>query len=212
MAGRWVSLVAVSVLALGVTACGQNAQPAAPETGVAVPAPSAPASSAPASSAPASSAPASAPASSAPAEGPAQPPASDDRNAAALRAIATAEQSEGGTAYAIDDEDDDRSWEVDVMVGDRSVEVEVSWDGNSVISRDDDDDDDDERRALERAQVSLSEAIEAALAKVPGELDDAELDDDDDRDAWEVTIDEADDDDVEVYVSIEDGSIIKVDR
>lgn len=208
MAGRWVSLVALSVLALGVTACGQNARPAAPETGVAVPAPSAPASSAPASSAPAS-----APASSAPAEDPAQPPASDDRNAAALRAIATAEQSEGGTAYAIDDEDDDRSWEVDVMVGDRSVEVEVSWDGNSVISRDDDDDDDDdERRALERAQVSLSEAIQAALAEVPGELDDAELDDDDDRDHWEVTIDEASDDDVEVYVSIEDGSIIKVDR
>lgn len=196
---RLVTLAAVSVLALGVVGCAQTEQPAAPS-----PAPAVTTSQAPDPTTAAPSEPATTPA-----------PASnvDEHNAAALRAIATAERSENGRAYEIDDEDDDNTWEVDVMVGDRSIEVNVSGDGNTVISRDDDDDaDDDDRARLDRAQISLTQAIEAALAEVPGALDDAELDDEDDRDVWEVSIDVSGDDDVEVYVSTQDASILKVDR
>lgn len=200
MTPRLVSLAAVSVLALGVVGCNQTDQPAAP----APPPAAGPQTAAPDTTAPTPADPASP-----------QTPAADanEHNAAALRAVATAEQAENGRAYEIDDEDDDNTWEVDVMVGDRSVEVKVSADGNNVISRDDDDDfDNDDRARLDRAQINLTQAIEAALREVPGRLDDAELDDEDNRDVWEVTIDTPDNDDIDVYVSPQDGSIIKVDR
>lgn len=134
-------------------------------------------------------------------------------NDAALAAISTAAGAANGTAYEIDDEDDDQTWEVDVMVGERSVEVEVSGDGRTVQAQTDDDDaDDDDRARLGRAQTTLEQAIEAALAEVPGTLDDVELDDEDGVDVWEVTIDGPESDDVEVYVAADDARIIKVDR
>lgn len=195
---RLVSLAAVSVLALGVAGCSQPDQPAAP-----APPPVTVTQTTPE------------PAATTPTPASPQTPAADatEHNAAALRAIATAEKAENGKAFEIDDEDDDNTWEVDVMVGDRSIEVKVSADGNTVISRDDDDDaDNDDRARLDRAQITLAQAIEAALREVPGLLDDAELDDEDNRDVWEVTIDAPDNDDVDVYVSPQDGTIIKVDR
>lgn len=198
---RLVSLAAASVLTLGLVACGQGEQPAAPS-----PAPAVTTTQAP-DTTPSTPAASGTPSTQAPADDAAE------HNAAALRAIATAQQAENGIAYEIDDEDDDNTWEVDVMVGDRSIEVDVSADGNTVLSRDDDDDaDDDDRVRLDRAQITLTQAVEAALAEVPGALDDAELDDEDGQDVWEVSIDTQGDDDVEVYVSTQDGSIIKVDR
>ncbi|MDO5698381.1 MAG: PepSY domain-containing protein [Dermatophilus congolensis] len=135
------------------------------------------------------------------------------RNAAALAAIATAEKAAGGTAYEIDDENDDQTWEVDVMVGDRSVEVQVSGDGATAQGQTDDDDaDDDDKARLGRAKTTLAQGIEAALTEVPGALDDVDLDDKDDVDAWKVTIDESDNDDVEVYVATDDLRILAVER
>ena len=136
----------------------------------------------------------------------------DDLTAAALAAIATAEAEAGGTAYEIDDQDDDGTWEIDVRVGDRSVEITVSADGATVVETDDDDDlDSDDRAALDAATITLTEAIEIAINEVGGVLDDAELETDDGQHAWEVTVDTDAKDDVDVLVSVT-GEVIKVDN
>lgn len=127
-------------------------------------------------------------------------------------AIDTAESEAGGTAYELDDQDDDDTWEVDVAVDDRSVEVTVSADGTQVVGTEDDDLDDDDRRALAAATITLADAITTALAEVPGTFDDAELDADDGTFAWEVTIDVAPDDDVDVYVDVTTGTVLRVER
>lgn len=138
-------------------------------------------------------------------------PAVDDT--AWRSAIATAEEHAGGTAYELDDQDDNGTWEIDVAVGDRSVEVTVSADGTSVVETEDDDDlDDDDRQALSVATITLEDAILTALAEVPGQLDDAELDDDNGTFAWEITIDVDNDDDVEVYIDVVTGEVLRVER
>lgn len=136
---------------------------------------------------------------------------SEDTNTAALAAIATAETETGGVAYEIDDQDDDGTWEVDVRVGETSVEVTVSADGTSVLGTEDDDLDDEDRAGLDAAELTLTEAIELALADTPGVLDDAELDGDDNQHAWEITLDVAQDDDLDLLVSVT-GEIIHVER
>lgn len=134
----------------------------------------------------------------------------DDVTAQALQAIETAEGEAGGTAYGIDDQEDDGSWEVDVAVGDRSVEVTVGADG-SVTSTEDDDLDDDDRAGLDAATITLSEAIEQAVGEVGGHLDDAELDEDDGTHFWEVSLDGTDrGDDIEVKVSVA-GEVLEID-
>lgn len=137
--------------------------------------------------------------------------ASGDITQAGLRAIATAEAEVGGTAFAIDDEDDDQTWEVDVAAGDRQVEVEVSADGTQVTGTDDDDLDDDDRAGLQQAQIGIGDAIQTAVAEVDGTLDDAELTEDDGQFAWEVSVDTSDDD-IEVHVDITTGDVLTVDR
>jgi uncharacterized membrane protein YkoI len=195
---KLVSLAAVSVLALGAAGCAQDDQPAAPG---------------PVEPGPATMEPTTGPTTSGQTTAAPEQQSPEERNAAALRAIATAEQDQNGKAYEIDDEENDDTWEVDVMVGDRSVEVKVSGDGNNVISSGDDNDAEEEDRArLARAQTTLQQAIEAAVREAPGAVDDVELGEEDGRDAWEVTIDTTEIADVEVYVSPEDGSIIRVQR
>lgn len=128
-----------------------------------------------------------------------------------VAAIRTAEGEAGGTAYELDDQDDDGSWEIDVAVGNRSVEVTVSADGTQVLELDDDDLDDEDRRGLEAAQLTILDAIGNALAERPGTLDDVELGDERGTFAWEVTIDTESRDDVDVYVEVTNGEIVRVD-
>jgi uncharacterized membrane protein YkoI len=134
-----------------------------------------------------------------------------DLNTIALLAIDTAETETGGIAYEIDDQDDDGTWEVDVRVQDRSVEVTVSADGLNALGTEDDDLDGDDRAGLDAAGISLADAIEIAIAEVDGQLDDAELSEDDGRHYWEVSMDTVDRDDVEVKVDVTDGTVIEVD-
>lgn len=144
--------------------------------------------------------------------GPAAVPApADDLTAAALAAIATAQEETGGTAYEIDDEDEDGTWKVDVRVGDRSVEVTVSADGASVVGTEEDDLDSEDAAGLDAATITLTEAVETAVAEVGGVLDDAELDEEDGTHAWKITVDGADaGDDVEVLVSVT-GEVLRTD-
>src|SRR5690606_33180100 len=99
----------------------------------------------------------------------------------------------------------------DVAVGNRSVEVTVSADGTQVLELDDDDLDDEDRRGLESAQLTILDAIGNALAERPGTLDDVELGDERGTFAWEVTIDTESRDDVDVYVEVTNGEIVRVD-
>lgn len=127
-----------------------------------------------------------------------------------MQAIAAAEDEAGGTAYEIDDQEQDGSWEVDVAVGDRSVEVTVDADG-AVTRTDDDDLDGDDRAGLDAATITLVEAIELAIGEVGGVLDDAELEEDDGTHYWEVSLDGTDrGDDVEVKVSVT-GEVLETD-
>ncbi|WP_166741734.1 PepSY domain-containing protein [Cumulibacter soli] len=131
---------------------------------------------------------------------------------AALTAIDKAEADTGGTAFEIDDQDDDGTWEVSVRTGDTAVEVNLSPDGTQVLNTENDDLDADDKAALDAASITLSDAIELAIEHVGGDLDDAELDSGDDGEGphWEVSVDATDQGDVEVKVSI-DGEILKVD-
>jgi uncharacterized membrane protein YkoI len=133
-----------------------------------------------------------------------------DLTGAALAAIATAETETGGVAYEIDDQDDDQAWDVHVRVDDRSVEVTVTADGSEVLQTQDDDLDSEDRAALDAATVTLAEAIEAAVNEVGGVLDDAELKTGDGQQAWEVTVDADDRDDVDVLLSLT-GEVIATD-
>lgn len=125
----------------------------------------------------------------------------------ALDAIATAEDEAGGQAYAIDDPDEDGTWEVDVAVDGRSVEVQVSSGGDEVRRTEEDDLDGEDRRALQEAEITLAEAIERAVAEAGGVLGDAELDEDDGRAFWSVSLDLPDRGDVEYRVDTASGEV-----
>ena len=184
---------AVSVLALA--ACGSNAAaPAAPGS-----------AAAPSQQAAATSAPAAAPTSVAPAAAP------SDSLSAALAAIATAEKAVGGIAVSIDDEDDDKSWEVDVQTDSRRVEVKVSGDGATVLKQDNEDHEADEWAAVSGAKVRIADAMKAAIAHTPGRFDDADLDDDNDRrHHWEVSVyPEGSNDSIDLDVDLGTGQVSK---
>lgn len=130
--------------------------------------------------------------------------------AGALAAIALAEDETGGTAYEIDDSDG--GWEVEVAVDGRQVDVRTDPDGTEVRSTGRDDEvDDEDRAALRAATTTLREAIETAVAEVPGAFEDAELDEEGDGFAWEVTVDDGGTD-REVYVDVVGGAVIRVDE
>ncbi|MFD0996200.1 putative membrane protein YkoI [Pseudoclavibacter chungangensis] len=102
-------------------------------------------------------------------------PDSGGELAAAQAAIATAESHTGGRGVEID-HDDARGWSVEVVVGETTVEVEVSADGTSVVSTDSPDAlDGDDRVRFEQVGVSLSDALATAVGAVPGTIDDAEV-------------------------------------
>ncbi len=131
----------------------------------------------------------------------------EDLTAAALAAIATAEEHAGGTAYAIDDPDRDNTWEVDVATGDSAVEVEVDIAGSDVVRTENDDLDPDDRRALDDATISLPDAIERTMAEADGTFDDAELDEEDDRYRWSVSVDRGSRDSVDYWVDMQSGEV-----
>lgn len=188
------TLAAAALLPLGfaVVACGGDGDDG---DGADRPA-TAPSSSAPVDGGDTTSSPA--PSTSAPTSAPTDQGGADDVTAAGLAAIRTAEQRAGGTAYAIDDSGDDDGWEVEVAVGRRSVEVQVSRDGRQVRGTDQEDLDGDDRRALGRARTDLSRAITVTIDQHGGVLDEAGLDDDDDRYHWSVTLRNGDEYDVDL--------------
>ncbi len=174
MLNKTFALTLTAVAAFGLAACGSASQPAATTN-----APSSASAPGPASTTNAATPTASA-----------TTAASDDATTkAALAAVATAEAAvPGGVAVSIDDEDSDSAWEVDVQTADRRVEVTVSADGTTVVSREDEDHDAGDWATASAAKVGIADAIRAALAHTPGRFDDADLDDHTGSYAWEVEV------------------------
>lgn len=121
--------------------------------------------------------------------------------------VDAAAQEVDGTAYEIDDQDDDGTWEVDVASGSTSTEVTVSADGSEVLGTEEDDLDEDDRRGLDAATITVVEAIESAMAAAEGEFDDVELEAEGDAHVWKVSLDGPSGDDIEVHVDVTDGTV-----
>jgi len=129
-------------------------------------------------------------------------------NDAALAAITTAENETQGVAYELEIDDD--FWEVHLAIGDTDTEVRTTADGAEVRSTETDDTvDDDDRAALDAAGITLAVALQAAVdERGSGSVDEISVSDDvDGQIAWEVSFT----DDVEVYVAVVDGAILRVD-
>src|SRR5690606_13670944 len=125
-----------------------------------------------------------------------------DLTPSALAAVETALAEVEGTAYEVDDREDG-FWEVDVLTADGATEVTVGPDGTTVDGTADDADDtrdDAGRQALAGAQVTLAEAIVAAVRAAEGQLDSAELAEVDGAWWWRVVVDSTDQDDIELRV------------
>lgn len=135
------------------------------------------------------------------------PPEYDGVLAAIDLAVA---EHDGAPAFEVDDEDGG-TWEVHVAVGEDEIEVHVSADGTEVISSERDDDlDSDDRAGLEAAgDYTLAEALRAAIAEYGGtaRVDEVSIDEDDGTYAWEVSFT----DDVEVYLDIATGDVLRVE-
>lgn len=134
--------------------------------------------------------------------------------AAVTGAIAAATEAvPGGQVFEIDRKDGAEGWEVKLAVDDREQEVDVSEDGSEVTPQETDDElDQEDRERLAQVQVPLEEAIPTALDEVDGELDGAQLDSEDGITVWEIDVDQPDGTSVDVYVNVDNGSVVKVDR
>lgn len=141
-------------------------------------------------------------------------PGTGSEAAAVAAAVVAAEEAvTGGQAFEIDRKDGDGGWEVKLAVGDREKEVDVSEDGSEVTPQEGDDQlDQEDRERIAQVQVSLEEAVRTALDEVDGTLDGAQLDTEDGTTVWEVDVDDAEGTSVDVYVNVDNGSVVKVDR
>ncbi|GAB3644905.1 PepSY domain-containing protein [Streptomyces sparsus] len=127
----------------------------------------------------------------------------DDRPAASVSAadaVQRALKEVPGRAAGLEQEEDDRRWEVDVIGEDGSWRlVEVDRSTGDVRTRTERDDDDDDRRdarsvrtLLGKVEVSAADAARIATGKAPGAVEEIELDDR--GTAWKVELDDKDDD------------------
>ncbi|WP_342371632.1 PepSY domain-containing protein [Propioniciclava soli] len=136
----------------------------------------------------------------------------DAHNAAATAAIETAEAQLDGRVVDLEWDDalatDDAHWELDVLVGDQLHELQVSGDGTAVTRTDDDPDtiDAGDVASYEAASVTITQAIETALAERPGTVTDVEFDESDVE--WEVEIDGDGLTDDDIVVDARTGQIV----
>jgi uncharacterized membrane protein YkoI len=143
----------------------------------------------------------------------ASPGAGGEAAAVAGAVVAAEEAVAGGQVFEIDRKDDGEGWEVKLAVGDREKEVDVSSDGSEVTPQEGDDQlDQEDREKIAQVQVSLEDAVRTALDEVDGTLDGAQLDTEDGTTVWEIDVDDPDGTSVDVYVNVDTGSVVKVDR
>ncbi|WBL18795.1 PepSY domain-containing protein [Citricoccus sp. NR2] len=94
-----------------------------------------------------------------------------------------------GIIVDIDREDRGDRYDIDVVVGNEIIELEVTVDGE--IREDEREGDDDDIREAQQATVTAADAIREALNQHEGSvLDEAQLDEDDDRLVWDIDLDD----------------------
>ena len=131
----------------------------------------------------------------------------------ALKAIDTAEKEIGGKVVDLDWDDDKSGWDVEVVKGNKSHEIEISPDGSKITNRDEVEDvDSDDRREYDAIKVDIRKAIETALKDTPGGLDDVSVDEEQGQIMWEVDVyPEGCGSDVTIYIDVKSGKILKKD-
>lgn len=137
-------------------------------------------------------------------------PSEDDGLATVLAAIDAAVAETGGTAYEIEENDDDGIWEIDVAKDAHSVEVEVKP-NRDVTEHGGTDLHAEAREGLDHAKIDLGPAIETAMSEVDGTFAEADIVEIDGQHYWKVTVDtaatEEEDDDHRVLVNVTDGTV-----
>ena len=94
--------------------------------------------------------------------------------------------------------------------GDTEHEVRVSPDGNEVIEqRESGPAESEDVTDLGAASVLMSDAIGTALAEVPGQVEEASLDDEDDMPVWEIEIQAEDGSCTEVLIDAVSGDRVR---
>ena len=125
---------------------------------------------------------------------------------------AVLEKDAGGIIVAVDADDDDRTWEVDVVVGEEVKELDVTADGD-ITETDRESDPEDVQKAKE-AEVTAQQALDTAREGRDGvTLDEMDLDDDNGTLQWEVGFDREDGSDgPEVEIDATSGEVLTVDE
>lgn len=125
---------------------------------------------------------------------------------------AVLEKYADGIVVAVDADDDDTTWEVDVVVGEEVKELDVTADGD-ITETDRDSDPEDVQKAKE-AEVTAQQALDTAREGRDGvTLDEMDLDDDNGTLQWEVGFDREDGSDgPEVEIDATSGEVLTVDE
>lgn len=125
---------------------------------------------------------------------------------------AVLEKYADGIIVAVDADDDDRTWEVDVVVGEEVKELDVTADGD-ITETDRESDPEDVQKAKE-AEVTAQQALDTAREGRDGvTLDEKDLDDDNGTLHWEVGFDREDGSDgPEVEIDATSGEVLTVDE
>lgn len=101
-------------------------------------------------------------------------------------------------------------WKVDVLSGDKKLQVYTSPAGNEIVEVDDRHSaDQKDRDRASAVQVSITDAVNKVMAEHPGTFDEAQLDEDDGRLIWQIEIDnvKGSTDSVEAYVDAKTGEM-----
>ena len=117
-----------------------------------------------------------------------------------------------GIIVAVDADDDDTTWEVDVVVGEEVKELDVTADGD-ITETDRESDLEDVQKAKD-AEVTAQQALDTAREGRDGvTLGEMDLDDDNGTLQWEVGFDREDGSDgPEVEIDATSGEVLTVDE
>lgn len=117
-----------------------------------------------------------------------------------------------GIIVEVDADDDDTTWEVDVVVGEEVKELDVTADGD-ITETDRESDPEDVQKAKD-AEVAAQQALDTAREGRDGvTLDEMDLDNDNGTLQWEVAFDREDGSDgPEVEIDARSGEVLTVDE
>ena len=121
---------------------------------------------------------------------------------------ALAEYDGGVITEFEDNTNDDGYVEVFVYDGETEWELEVDSESFEIIDTEDDGIDADDREEAEAVEIEISEAIQTAESEGGAEPTDGELDTEDGTVVWQIELTN----DMEVYVDVTNGDVVKVDE